>query len=62
PSTIKLSKGTHRIEVRAPGQKAWVRSLDVLKGNRVTLHANFPKADAGADSASGDGGSAKPPD
>lgn len=61
PSTIKLTKGTHRIEVRAPGQKAWVRSLDVLKGNRVTLHANFPKPDAGADSASGGGDPGNPP-
>ena len=57
PSTIKLSKGTHRIEVRAPGQKSWVRSLDVLKGNRVTLRATFPRpnddggASDGADAA-----------
>lgn len=37
PSTIKLTKGNHRIEVRAPGEEPWVRSLDVLKGNRVTF-------------------------
>jgi hypothetical protein len=46
PSTIKLTKGNHRIEVRAPGQEPWVRSLDVLKGNRVTLHATFAKSDS----------------
>lgn len=45
PSTIKLTKGNHRIEVRAPGQEPWVRSLDVLRGNRVTLHATFAKVD-----------------
>lgn len=62
PSTIKLMTGMHQIEVRAPGQKAWVRSLDVLKGNRVTLHANFPKPDASRESTPGDGDPAKPPD
>ena len=53
PSTIKLTKGNHRIEVRAPGQQPWVRALDVLRGNRVTLHATFgrPNADDGATAA-----------
>ncbi|MGH9572209.1 MAG: PEGA domain-containing protein [Candidatus Acidiferrales bacterium] len=62
PSTIKLAKGTHRIEVRAPGQKAWVRSLDVLKGNRVTLHANFPKPNDDGGSSNDNAEGAKPPD
>lgn len=62
PSTIKLAKGTHRIEVRAPGQKSWVRSLDVLKGNRVTLHATFSKPERGDGAPADNSDSAKPPD
>ncbi|HKQ88121.1 MAG TPA: PEGA domain-containing protein [Candidatus Acidoferrales bacterium] len=62
PSTIKLTKGTHRIEVRAPGQKPWVRSLDVLKGNRVTLHAKFPESDGAGGSANDNGDTTKPRD
>jgi hypothetical protein len=41
PSTIRLTKGTHRIEVRAPGEQSWVRTLSVLKGSRITLRASF---------------------
>ena len=41
PSTIRLTKGTHRIEVRAPGAQPWVRTLNVLKGSRITLRASF---------------------
>lgn len=54
PSTIKLTKGNHRVEVRAPGQQAWVRSLDVLKGNRVTLHATFGNPDTNDGATAGD--------
>ena len=61
PSTIKLAKGTHRIEVRAPGQKSWVRTLDVLRGNRVTLRATFAKAKGDDSAAPDDSDAAKPP-
>jgi hypothetical protein len=54
PSTIKLTKGNHRIEVRAPGQEPWVRSLYVLKGNRVTLYAIFAKPDSDDGAVAGD--------
>lgn len=54
PSTIKLTRGSHKIEIRAPGQEPWVRSLDVLRGNRVTLHATFAKPDADDGGNSGD--------
>ena len=41
PSTIRLTTGAHRIEVRAAGHEPWVRNLDVLKSSRVTLRAAF---------------------
>ena len=38
PSTIPLSSGTHRIELRSAGRKNWGRELDVIEGSQLTLH------------------------
>lgn len=37
PSTIQLSGGTHRIEVKSPGKRDWQRDLEVLKGSQLSL-------------------------
>jgi PEGA domain-containing protein len=38
PSTIQLSSGTHRIEVKSQGKQEWQRDLEVLKDSQLTLH------------------------
>lgn len=38
PSTIHLASGPHHIELKAHGRQNWERELEVVKGNKVTLH------------------------
>ncbi len=38
PSTIRLSKGSHRIEVKSQGKQPWERNLEVWKDSQLTLH------------------------
>jgi hypothetical protein len=44
PSTIRLSSGTHRIEVKLQGKQAWQRDLDVLKESELSLHPVLTEA------------------
>jgi serine protease Do len=39
PSTIPLSSGSHRIEVKSEGKQDWSRDLEVLKDSQLTLRA-----------------------
>jgi PEGA domain-containing protein len=38
PSTLRLTSGAHRVELKAPGRKEWQRDLEVLKDSQLTLH------------------------
>jgi hypothetical protein len=38
PSTIQLSNGIHRIEMKYRGKQDWERDLEVLKDSQLTLH------------------------
>lgn len=38
PSTIRLTTGLHRVEVKSQGKQTWKRDLDVLKDSELTLH------------------------
>ena len=38
PSTLQLASGTHHIEVKSEGKRAWERDLEVLKDSQLTLH------------------------
>ncbi len=38
PSTIRLTSGSHRVEVKSQGKQAWARDLEVLKDSQLTLH------------------------
>jgi hypothetical protein len=38
PSTIHLSGGSHRVEVKSQGKQNWERDLEVLKDSQLTLH------------------------
>jgi hypothetical protein len=38
PSKLELASGTHHIEVKSEGRRAWERDLEVLKDSRLTLH------------------------
>jgi S1-C subfamily serine protease len=42
PSSLVLTAGPHKIEVRAPNRVAWQRDLEVLKDSDVTLRATLP--------------------
>ena len=44
PATLKLSVGTHSVELKIPGRPDWRRTLEVLKGNKVSLKATFEPA------------------
>ncbi|GAC1637376.1 MAG: hypothetical protein NVS9B14_17250 [Candidatus Acidiferrum sp.] len=44
PATLKLSAGTHEIVLKFPGRPDWRRTLEVLKGNKVSLKATFDPA------------------
>jgi len=39
PSTLRLSAGSHEIELKATGRKIWRRVLEVLKDSEVTVKA-----------------------
>jgi serine protease Do len=39
PSTLKLDVGTHHVEIKAPGKRAWERDLEVIKDSQVSLQA-----------------------
>ncbi|HLK05378.1 MAG TPA: trypsin-like peptidase domain-containing protein, partial [Candidatus Acidoferrum sp.] len=41
PATLKLPVGTHSIDLKIPGRPDWRRTLEVLKGNKVSLKATF---------------------
>jgi len=43
PSTIRLSSGSHHIEVKAPGKQEWERDLEVLDGSEITLRPALEK-------------------
>jgi PEGA domain len=38
PSTVRLSAGQHRIELKSAGKPTWTRDLEVLKDSELTLH------------------------
>lgn len=37
PSTLHVSGGTHKIEIKADGRVDWVRQLDITKGSTVSV-------------------------
>ena len=37
PSTLKLSAGTHTIQVKCAGRRTWERTLEVLRDSQVTV-------------------------
>jgi hypothetical protein len=37
PSTLHVSGGTHRLEIRAEGRVDWVRELDITRGSSVSV-------------------------
>jgi hypothetical protein len=37
PSTLHVSGGTHRIEIKADGRAVWVRELEITKGSTVSV-------------------------
>jgi hypothetical protein len=41
PSSVRLTRGLHHIQVKAENQQAWERDLEVLKDSQLTLHAVF---------------------
>ena len=44
PSTLRLTAGPHRVEVRTADQPTWERDLDVSKDSQVTLRATWEVA------------------
>jgi PEGA domain len=38
PSTVHLTIGPHRVEVKSPGKQNWSRDLEILKDSELTLH------------------------
>jgi S1-C subfamily serine protease len=44
PATLKLAVGPHEIVLKFPGRPDWRRTLEVLKGNKVSLKATFDPA------------------
>lgn len=43
PSTLKLTPGKHKIEVKLNGYKPWSRDMNVSSGSEVRLNANLEK-------------------
>jgi len=41
PATLKLSVGSHSIDLKIPGRPDWRRTLEVLKGNKASLKATL---------------------
>jgi hypothetical protein len=41
PSTVRLTSGTHRIEIRSAGKQPWWRNLEVLSESQLSLHASL---------------------
>jgi serine protease Do len=41
PATLKLPVGPHAIVLKFPGRADWIRTLEVLKGSKVSLKANL---------------------
>ncbi len=39
PSTVRLSAGSHHVQVKAQGKQNWERDLEVLKESHLSLHA-----------------------
>jgi len=44
PSTLTLSAGAHKIEVKAPDRTSWERDLEVMNDSSVNLKAVLPNA------------------
>jgi len=38
PATLRLSSGSHHVEVRAPGRRNWSRDLEGMKDSQISLH------------------------
>jgi hypothetical protein len=41
PSTIRLTAGSHHVEVRVQSRQTWERDLEVLKDSQLSLHATL---------------------
>jgi hypothetical protein len=41
PSTIRLTAGSHHVEVRVQSRQTWQRDLEVLKDSQLSLHATL---------------------
>jgi hypothetical protein len=37
PSTLHVSGGMHKIEIKAEGRAVWVRELEITKGSSVSV-------------------------
>jgi hypothetical protein len=43
PATVKLAPGKHKVEIKAPGFKEWVKEVTVLEGAELSLSGTLEK-------------------